>query len=286
MFGSILGAIAGPIIGGLFQNKANKDARKAQPTPDRNLLDQAKGAREASAKYGFNPLTMMQYGQTGGAGGVGPLPPLASVEMISSAIRDVSDVVSGDAARRRQQQQLELDLARLKVEQARSGVIIHPQNTVDNVGTGLSPLGRTTSTYAQGTVRHVTPPMATPAPKAAAPKPPATSGATANAANPIAPDRKRDVAEMTNSPGVFEVQNKVTGGKPITIPGDGEPWGADEVVTAVVVGAPQVFHNVVGGGKPLGERLDEQWTPDENSIIAKAARWWTGDETKYRKGKK
>lgn len=282
MFGALLGAIAGPVIGGLFQNKANRDARKAQPTPDRNLLDQAKGAREASAKYGFNPLTMMQYGQTGGAGGVGPLPPLASVEMISSAIRDVSDVVSGDAARRRQQQQLELDLARLKIDQARSGVIVHPQNTVDDVGSGLSPLGRTTSTYAQGTVRQVVPPMSSSAPKAAAAKPSATSGATAN---PIAPDRKKDVTELTNSPGVFEVQNKVTGGKPITIPGDGEPWGIDELATAAIVGAPQVFDNLVSD-KPITQRFEERWTPDENSVAAKAVRWWTGDDTRYRKGKK
>lgn len=264
MFGAILGAIAGPVIGGLFQSKENKAARRAQKQPNDNLLSQAQGAREASAKYGFNPLTMMQYGQTGGTGNMGALPPLASVDMISQAVRDVSDVVSGDAARRRQAQQLELDLARIKLDQARSGVMVYPQNTTDNVGIGLSPMGRATATYAQGTVQAAPPRMTT--------AKPSTSGATANV-NPIAPDRKKDVAELTNTSGVFEVQNKVTSGKPITLPGDSEPWGIDELATAVIVGAPQVFDNVVGGGKSLSERFEERWTPDEKSVIGKFNQW-------------
>ena len=46
--------------------------------------------------------------------------------------------------------------------------------------------------------------------------------------NPIAPGREVDVLPVPNSPGVFEVDNAATGG-PITIPGDTEPWGIDEL---------------------------------------------------------
>lgn len=270
MFGAILGAIAPAVLGGLFQNKANRDARKNAPTPEKNLLSQAQGAREAAAKYGFNPLTMMQYGQTGGASSGGaPVAPLASVEMLTSALKDVSDVTSGDAARRRAADELEIDLARLKVEQARSGVIVHPQNVTDTVGPGLSPIGRATSTVGV---------------RASAPAP-RRFGALEN---PVAPGRKKEVTELTNAPGVFEIENAVTGGTPVTIPGDGEPWGIDELATAVIVGAPQVFNNTVGGGKSLGERFKKRWTPHEDSIISRARRWWNGDddEKPSKKGKR
>ena len=50
---------AAKVIGGLFGLGKKK---KKDPTPRDNLLSQAQGARDAADKYGFNPLTMLQYG--------------------------------------------------------------------------------------------------------------------------------------------------------------------------------------------------------------------------------
>ncbi|WP_323717587.1 hypothetical protein [Paracoccus aminovorans] len=227
-----IGAVLGG-LGGLFGKKPK------QPTPRQNLLSQAQGAREAAEKYGFNPLTMLQYGQPGGAlGGGGGAPPLASIEMLTGGLAALDDELSGDADRRRAAERLEYDIAKLKLDQARSGVIaagpgasplghgvtMHRRNVADTIGSGVSPLGRNNATYGQTTIRPVKSPF--------------------TAENPIAPGRNKDVAPLTNSPGAFEIQNTITGG-PITIPGEGEPWGIDELATAVVVGLPQVAYNKV-----------------------------------------
>lgn len=131
--GSVLGG-----LGGLFGKKANpgRDTRHV-------ILNQVGTAREAGEKYGFNPLTVLQSGaaNVGGIAG-GGASPLASVQMITDGLRGIDDVVSGDAARRRAADQLNLDLAQLKLDQARSGVLaVAPSYAVNGVGSGPSPLG-------------------------------------------------------------------------------------------------------------------------------------------------
>jgi len=126
-----LGMVAGAAkaVGGLFGLFKKK---KKDPTPRDNLLSQAQGARDAADKYGFNPLTMLQYGQPGGAmvSGGGDAPPLASIELLTGGLADINDITSGDAARRRAADQLELDLAKVKIEQAKS------QMALDNARLG------------------------------------------------------------------------------------------------------------------------------------------------------
>lgn len=245
MFGLFSGAIrAATGLKGLFAKK-EKD-----PTPRGNLLSQAQGAREAAEKYGFNPLTMLQYGQPGGAmgGGGGSAPPLASIQAITDGLRDINDVTSGDAERRRKAEQLEIDLAQVRLDQARSGVIAVGPGA-DSVGNGPSPLGR----------RSAVVPMPTG-------KAPALRkggfGSPTKAPNSIAPGRGQDIDPVINSPGVFEMENVLTGGKPVIIPGEGEPWGIDELATAVVVGAPQALGNfgnrLIFGGKPI-----HKWVKDK-----------------------
>lgn len=128
--GSILGG-----LGGLFGKK------QKNPTPAQNMMSQAQGAREAAAAYGFNPLTMLQYGQPGGTGlANSSTPPLASVQMLVDGLTSVDDVVSGDAARRRAADELNLDLQRRQLQRAVSEgpSVAHAR---DAVGRGPSPLG-------------------------------------------------------------------------------------------------------------------------------------------------
>lgn len=130
--GSVLGG-----LGGLF----GKKQKNAQVTTAQGILGQAQGSREAADRYGFNPLTLLansspMMGESGGPS------PLASIQMITDGLKDVDDITSGDAARRRAADQLNLDLAALKLDQARSGVVATvPQYAVSGIGPGPSPLG-------------------------------------------------------------------------------------------------------------------------------------------------
>lgn len=123
------------LLGGLFGGKSKS------PTPRKNLLSQAQGAREASEQYGFNPLTMLQYGQPGGAMGAGGVPPLASSDLILGALQDVSDVVTGEAAQRAEANRLELELGRRKLD-AVSGLLAVSPSAAATVGDGLPTIGR------------------------------------------------------------------------------------------------------------------------------------------------
>lgn len=152
--GSVLGG-----LGGLFGSKKKKD-----PTPRENILSQAQGARDASDKYGFNPLTMLQYGQPGGAivGGGGPAP-LASIDLITGGLKDINDVVSGDAARRRAADQLEVDLAQVKIDQAKKQMALDHTRAAQMAS---SPLGRRAVTaHGAPHARIASPPMGRPVAK-------------------------------------------------------------------------------------------------------------------------
>lgn len=243
MFGLLSGI--GSVIGGVGSLIGNTRRRQKQPTPRENIMSQAQGARDAAEEYGFNPLTLLQYGQPGGAApiaGGGGTPPLASIQAITGGLQDIGDVVSGDAARRRAADQLQLDLAQIKLDQAQAGVVAVPG--ANGVGSGPSPLGRSA--------------RAVP-----------TNGGTAHSRqfgmgeNPIAPGREREVDPLVNSPGVFEIQNHVTANQPVTIPGDGEPWGIDELATAVLVGGGQMAFDRIEGElkaarKPKDELSDQE----------------------------
>lgn len=142
MFGFL--SSIGKIAGGFGTLIGSTKKKEKQPTPRENILSQAQGAREAAEEYGFNPLTMLQYGQPGGAtpiAGGGGTPPLASIEAITGGLMDINDVVSGDAARRRAAEQAQLDLAQIKLDQAQAGVIAAGPG-VGPIASTPSPLGR------------------------------------------------------------------------------------------------------------------------------------------------
>ncbi len=203
------------LLGGLFGGK------KKDPTPASNIVSQAAGVRQASEQYGFNPLTLLQYGQPGGALGGGS-PPLASNELILGAMKDVVDVVSGDAARRRAAADLELELGRVKLDQLRGSVLGVAPSAAGAVGSGAPALGRRAATV-------VAQPFVNPK--------------LGMAENWLSPGREKQAQPVSNGAGVTEIDNRFTDavGGPISVPGDGgEPWGIDEVVTALGFGGAQV----------------------------------------------
>lgn len=122
------------LVGGLF-------GRKKGPTPSQNIVSQAKGARLAAEKYGFNALTMLQYGQPGGAMGGGGAPPLAS-QAVLEGIADMTDVLTGEAAARREHNRLANDLLRVQLDEARARAQAGPPPGVAAVGSGPAALGR------------------------------------------------------------------------------------------------------------------------------------------------
>lgn len=218
---SALTSIAGGLSGLFSSNKGAPSARE-------NTVKLAQGARQAAERYGFNPLTMLQHGAAmGGGGGGGSAPPLASIELITGGLRDLNDVASGDAARRRAADELELDLAKVRLDQARSGV-----------NTAPATFGRRAVTQPANGGAVFTQPLAMRTGAAS----PALSIGPSRVENVIAPGRPKEIDPVINSPGVFEIDNRVTGG-PITIPGEGEPWGIDEAATALLIGGPQAGLN-------------------------------------------
>lgn len=117
-FDGLASAIAGPVIGGFFQNKANKENRSNEQRDKVNDLSLlVKGAKKA----GFNPLTALLA--TGGRSGhtSTQVAPLASTAVIQNAVQGISDVLTGEDEVRRNTNQANLELARLRVEKARAG---------------------------------------------------------------------------------------------------------------------------------------------------------------------
>lgn len=108
-------------LSGLFGKK------KKAPSPRDNIMSQAQGARDAAEAYGFNPLTLLQYGQPGGSMAAGGgTPPLASIDLLTEGLSAFDPEAKAERERQRQADQLNLDLARIKLEQARSGVVLAP----------------------------------------------------------------------------------------------------------------------------------------------------------------
>ncbi|WP_296222806.1 hypothetical protein, partial [uncultured Sphingomonas sp.] len=188
-------------ISGMFSKQ------KGAPSARENINKAAQGARQASAKYGFNPLTLLGASGGLGGGGGGGAPPLASIDAITSGLQGLDDIQSGDAERRRAADKLELELAKIRLDQARSGVM--PGPVASGVGRGPSPIGQRAATvgYAAGSA-----PSASSRPRIAS-----TFGAPTKGQNSVAPGRKQEIDPVINSPGVFEIQNKATLGMPVTI---------------------------------------------------------------------
>lgn len=123
------------VLGGLF-------GKKKDPTPRDNILSQAAGARAAADKYGFNPLTLLQYGNPAGAMGGGGSPPLASFQLLADGLSALDPEAKRDREIARKKDELNLEIAKINLEKARSGVALVANSAADSAGNGPSPLGR------------------------------------------------------------------------------------------------------------------------------------------------
>jgi len=142
-------SILGSLIGGAFSLfSASKQRSQAKEDAANKFID----LRASALAGGFNPLTALQA--TGGAGfGAYPssAPPLASIEFLTGAADGIVDEVSGAADLRRATDRLNFDLAALKLDQARSGVVLPPPPSAV-AAFGASPLGALPVTVAQSNV--------------------------------------------------------------------------------------------------------------------------------------
>lgn len=209
------------LLGGLF-------GRKKAKTPQQNIESQAAGARSAAAKYGFNPLTMLQNGQSGGSMDTGSGIPLASQDLLTGAINDFASIATGENAKENAIRQAELDLLKIQQETAR-GAVAGIGRTSPVLGGDTIAVDSTTGTYAGG--------------------------------HPMAPGREVKRDPVTDTPGLFSVENSWTGG-PITLPGnDGEVLDMGQMINAAIIGGPQIGKNHLKNWLTSDPAFNQEWYP-------------------------
>lgn len=222
MISAVGGVLSG--LGGLFGKKPK------QITPKQQVMGTAEGAREAAEAYGFNPLTLLGANIASGqlAGGT---PPLASAQLLADSVAQMTPEAEAERKRQQEADQVQLELAKQQYEANKIALAFAPDSAV-NAMNGV--FGRRSSIVQQASQR--------PAPSKIGGNEPVVPY---DAENPVAPGRPKQVMPMANGSGMTELQNPFTDNRPIVVPGDGgEPWGIDELLTAVVVGGPQVAWNL------------------------------------------
>lgn len=243
------------LVGGILSRNSASRARK---NSIEDMQESLPRLRESAERAGFNPLTaLLANGGSGFTQAASGAAPLASIEMLTSGLSSVGDILSGQKAKDDARQKTIDDLDRLRLEQAKAGKA------------GFSK----TRTVIQSTPRP-----------SAASSIPAVSGVSnignnSRSASPVSvsegwltPDREQDRLPVTDSPGAFKIDNALTDG-PIWLPGDGDPWGIDELGTAVVVGVPQMAYK---GVKKIGGMM----TGDYDYSKSRLHRWTGGNSNK------
>lgn len=215
--GGMLPDLAGSALSLFGANKARQQAKG-------DAFNKFADLRDAAINGGFNPLTALQA--TGGAGfGAYPTsaPPLASVELLTGGLQKGMDEVTGVADQRRAADRLNLDMAQLRLDQARSGVVAYaPRSAAGRVGSGVSPLGKSAVTVAT------------------------TAAQPRLVMGPPAPVRKTEIKDIPNESGWSAVENESTYG-PIWMPTvNDEMLDIATAPIAALYGAPQYLKNRLG----------------------------------------
>lgn len=221
---SIIGAIIGGAVSLIGGRKARKDQAAARA--DANYRNSPEGIRANAEAAGFNPLVFAGPGTGTGA----QYAPVFGNEYAQAGAL-ISDAFAQEEALKIQRSELELQNKRLEE--------IVKQTTLTPDVPGIYG-GRNDG----GSSRNSLP---------VAGRMGGQSGA--GGTSWVAPGRDVEVSPYSSGAGLTEINNVLTPGAGIVVPGsDGEPWGIDEVATAVVAGAPQVVYQY---GKTFGETRDQ-----------------------------
>lgn len=212
---------ASSLLGGLFgKNSAEKATR------DQNYYNRPRAQRQRAEGGGFNPLFVMSNGASGNQTQSGYSPIMGN---------SIAQAGAAFAGAMQAEEQLKIQRSELEMENQRLDELVKATKLTANVG-GI---------YAKGNRNN-------------------GSGNLGSSSNPngygrsgdvVAPDRDQEVAPYVSGAGLTEINNSFTGGS-VVVPGDdGEPWGIDEVATAAIFGAPQVFYRQ---GKRFGNWMDQR----------------------------
>lgn len=212
--GGILSAVAGPIIGGVFNKKAASKNR-AQGVED--TLLQLPRLRQSAEDAGFNPLTALLA--TGGQGFnniPGGAAPLASSQVLSGAIQGVSDLFTEPDKAAEERQRVQDRIQELRLERLEAG----DAGDVFARTAGVAGLG---SRPAQSNAPDGYFPVGT----------------------ALSPHRDIDVAEVQSIPGFYELDNAMTrwsGGR-VYLPGDQLEGDLDNLIIGTALAVPQMARN-------------------------------------------
>lgn len=208
MIPALIGA-GSSLLGGILGRNAAKKATARQ-----NEYNKPINMRARAEEGGFNPLLWAGQGnlqtqvqQTGQMGNA-----------LANAGLAIADGMS-------EKRRLDIEKSRLKMDRERLDHLIQQATIRPKTGGIYASVAQTPSIKKTGS-----PLLSKPA-------------GVVELGKIIAPGREQQSMPVTDGPGVTILENAGTFG-PVVIPGaDGEPWGIDEVATAVVVGGPQVMYN-------------------------------------------
>jgi len=174
--------------------------------------------RRGADQAGINVITALGGAPSvGSAAGTFTGPKLGAMSAVIEGFKGISDEFTGVASQQRAARELQLDLARVELDNAKAA-----QGAHISAQPARSQGGPQMGSRANKIVGAIDP----------------------KNTNPIAGNREKEIMPLNNSGGVFEMENKLTYG-PVTIAGDSEPWGLDELGTAVIMGAPQAYANMI-----------------------------------------
>lgn len=154
MLDALVGALGGGVGDLLGAGLSMFGASKARKQAKEDALNKFVDLRQAAERGGFNPLTALQATGGAGFGAYGSsAPPLASIELLTSFGNKLGEEFSGAADRRRATETLQHDLAKLQLDQARSGVLVPPPRSATAALGGLAPLRPPVATLGQSSER-------------------------------------------------------------------------------------------------------------------------------------
>lgn len=129
MLGSLIAA-GGSILGGILSKP------KGGESTYRKTLEASRGAMDAQNQYGINALELIRSGA--GAGGGAGSPRVGSVAAMTQGFDQIANVLSGQEAQQREANKVQLELAKLELEQKRGQLSTTGKKIPRAVTPGLS----------------------------------------------------------------------------------------------------------------------------------------------------